>query len=55
MTSAQAELGLEDWREIDGVTAGHGGEDEWVKVWWQRKVQHSRKRVAPLLREAMRG
>lgn len=53
-TSAQAELGLEDWREIDSVTAGHESEDEWVKVWWQREVQHSRKRVAPLLREAMR-
>jgi exopolyphosphatase len=54
VASAQEELGLESWRETDSRTAGHEGEDEWVKVWWQKEVQHSRKRVAPLLREAMK-
>lgn len=59
---SKQELGLEDWnssRDNDNDGSGnsleqqHGDEEEWRKVWWQRQVQHSRKRVAPLLREAM--
>jgi exopolyphosphatase len=44
------ELGLVDWHD-DAL--GHEGSGYWRKVWWQRHVQHSRKRVAPLLRAAM--
>ncbi|KAH8732054.1 exopolyphosphatase-like protein [Phaeosphaeriaceae sp. PMI808] len=46
------ELGLEDWHGlgIAGIVCDDG---QWRKIWWQRKVQHSRKRVAPLLREAV--
>jgi exopolyphosphatase len=47
---SRAELGLEDWHDN---ALGHDGNGYWRKVWWQRHVQHSRKRVAPLLREAM--
>lgn len=45
------ELGLEEW---DGSQDVASGEDngQWRRVWWQRQVQHSRKRVAPLLRQA---
>ena len=55
VAASQEELGLEDWHGPDGgenADRGHGVE-EWRKVWWQRRVQHSRKRVAPLLREAL--
>jgi exopolyphosphatase len=48
-TNSQEELGLEEWQDSSDVA----GDDEWRKTWWQRQVQHSRKRVAPLLREAM--
>jgi exopolyphosphatase len=53
--SSRDELGLEEWNGSEGVTSvkESSGEGEWRKVWWQRQVQHSRKRVAPLLREAM--
>ncbi|EMD67119.1 hypothetical protein GGP41_007050 [Bipolaris sorokiniana] len=47
--NAREELGLEDWQGYSDLDSG----SEWRKVWWQRQVQHSRKRVAPLLREAM--
>jgi exopolyphosphatase len=47
------ELGLEKWQSGDGKYYDHDGDGYWMHVWWQRKVQHSRKRVAPLLREAM--
>ncbi|KAF2113671.1 DHHA2 domain-containing protein [Lophiotrema nucula] len=51
---ARDELGLEDWHGSGGKTKEHEGDSiEWRRVWWQRNVQHSRKRVAPLLREAM--
>lgn len=47
-----AELDLVQWqgsvKDLD-----HEGQDGWRKVWRQGAVQHSRKRVAPLLREAM--
>jgi exopolyphosphatase len=48
-TNAKDELGLEDWQGSSDIA----DDKEWRKVWWQRQVQHSRKRVAPLLREAM--
>lgn len=47
------ELGLEDWRESSGLVDGTVDAGQWKKIWWQRQVQHSRKRVAPLLRESM--
>ena len=45
------ELGLEDWDGASDVAASEGN-GQWRRVWWQRQVQHSRKRVAPLLRQA---
>ncbi|KAF1918643.1 hypothetical protein BDU57DRAFT_441186 [Ampelomyces quisqualis] len=47
------ELGLEDWHESGGVGDARPSDGQWRRVWWQRQVQHSRKRVAPLLRGAM--
>jgi exopolyphosphatase len=47
------ELGLDDWRDIPSVSDAACNEGQWRKIWWQRQVQHSRKRVAPLLRDAM--
>ena len=47
------ELGLEDWHGSSSVADATRGDGQWRKVWWQRQVQHSRKRVAPLLRETM--
>lgn len=51
--NAQDELGLEDWHDSGAKAQGHEDDGHWRQVWWQRQVQHSRKRVAPLLREAM--
>ncbi|KAF1936351.1 DHH phosphoesterase [Clathrospora elynae] len=48
-TNSRDELGLEDWQGSSDIAE----EGQWRKVWRQRHVQHSRKRVAPLLREAM--
>ncbi|KAJ9660598.1 Exopolyphosphatase [Coniosporium apollinis] len=50
---AAQELGLEDWQGSGGSLDDVEGEKQWRKVWRQREVQHSRKRVAPLLRQAM--
>ncbi|KAL6173424.1 Exopolyphosphatase [Exserohilum turcicum] len=47
--NSRDELGLEAWAGYEDVDNG----SEWRRVWWQGNVQHSRKRVAPLLREAM--
>lgn len=46
------ELGLETWGDgrLDRVEGGM-----WRRVWLQRNVAHSRKRVGPMLREAMNG
>jgi exopolyphosphatase len=48
-----SELGLIPWHgsvnDIDDE-----GQDWWRKIWRQNAVQHSRKRVGPLLREAMK-
>lgn len=49
--SSTEELGLQDWDEDTDVASADGGQ-QWRRVWWQRNVQHSRKRVAPLLRQA---
>jgi len=54
------ELGLEEWHAHASTGSrvaeeGGHGQGQWRRVWWQRQVQHSRKRVAPLLREAMGG
>lgn len=53
VTDSREELGLEDWHGPNSNAYGDDGGNEWRKVWWQRNVQHSRKRVAPLLRAAM--
>ncbi len=43
-------LGLESWK--DGQLDIEGKE-QWRKCWWQLKVEHSRKQVAPFLRATM--
>ncbi|KAI2476653.1 Exopolyphosphatase [Pyrenophora tritici-repentis] len=48
-TNSSNELGLEEWQGASDVDGGN----EWRRIWWQRQVQHSRKRVAPLLRQVM--
>lgn len=56
---ATAELGLEDLavEVLEGMPGAMRPESEgpWRKVWRQREVGKSRKRVAPLLRRAMAG
>jgi exopolyphosphatase len=49
---SREELGLEAWNGSENVASGEGN-GQWRRVWWQRQVQHSRKRVAPLLRQAV--
>lgn len=44
------ELGLEKWGN-DFLNLD--GETEWRRCWWQRKTEHSRKRVAPLMRTSL--
>lgn len=52
-TDTQVELGLADWH---GAIHLDSTEDiKWCKVWRQQNVQHSRKRVAPLLRAAVKA
>lgn len=51
--NSREELGLDDVHSLSGVVDGNRGNEQWRRIWWQRQVQHSRKRVAPLLREAM--
>jgi exopolyphosphatase len=46
---AREELGL----TTENTTPVPPGKSKWQKVWRQTQVQHSRKRVAPLLRDAM--
>lgn len=50
---AEEELGLSTWDGPSDVAEGSLGKEQWRKVWWQGEMQHSRKRVAPLLRAAM--
>jgi len=47
------ELGLQGWQGAGNMADGRLSNGQWRKIWWQGQVQHSRKRVAPLLREAM--
>lgn len=49
--NSREELGLADW-DGDAELGRSEGNGQWRRVWWQRQVQHSRKRVAPLLRQA---
>lgn len=51
---AKDELGLEPWSGLESMSTNQLVGEQRVKIWAQRNVQHSRKRVAPLLREAMR-
>ena len=44
------ELGLEKW---DDGSLDLDGEKEWRRCWWQRKTEHSRKKVAPLMRTSI--
>ncbi|OAK99971.1 DHH phosphoesterase [Phaeosphaeriaceae sp. SRC1lsM3a] len=49
--NSSEELGLENWDGSSSLVDASVGDGQWRKIWWQRQVQHSRKRVAPLLRE----
>ncbi|KAF2436775.1 DHH phosphoesterase [Tothia fuscella] len=46
------ELGLKPWSG-SGPSIDDESKSEYRKLWQQQQVQHSRKRVAPLIREAM--
>lgn len=46
-------LGLEPWNEGE-LDAPDEGKGEWRACWRQRRTEHSRKQVAPMLREAMK-
>ncbi|KAF1996960.1 exopolyphosphatase-like protein [Amniculicola lignicola CBS 123094] len=52
-SDAREELGLDDWQDAEGTAHTQDEDSQWRVIWQQRHVQHSRKRVAPLLREAM--
>ncbi|KAF2198544.1 exopolyphosphatase-like protein [Delitschia confertaspora ATCC 74209] len=52
-SNAKQELGLEDWHDSNAEVHEDDEDNHWRKLWWQRNVEHSRKRVAPMLREAM--
>lgn len=54
LVTASDELRLEDWHDSDEFVYEEQSEKCWRKVWRQRGLEHSRKRVAHLLREAMR-
>ena len=47
---AQEKLTLAEW---EGGQLDDEGEGEWRKCWYQMKVEHSRKQVAPLLRASL--
>jgi exopolyphosphatase len=46
-----AELGLSEWHGSSQVNLAN--ENCWRKIWQQHELQHSRKRVAPLLRQSL--
>ncbi|EQB54324.1 exopolyphosphatase [Colletotrichum gloeosporioides Cg-14] len=48
----KGDLGLESWGE---GRLDQPGEDEWRMAWSQGNIRHSRKQVAPMLREAIKG
>ena len=66
---AEKQLELERWEQVRGLATpdatGNGGggggdaeegeRDTEIEVWWQKRVDASRKQVAPLLRKAMDG
>ncbi|PVI04375.1 DHH phosphoesterase [Periconia macrospinosa] len=52
-SDSRDELGLEDWQGAEDEGYNSEGDGYWRHIWWQRHVQHSRKRVAPLLRAAI--
>jgi len=59
---AGEQLELEGWNHVQGLAAQsksadvkRDGEGAILEVWWQRKVDASRKQVAPLLRRAIEG
>lgn len=48
-----SELRLESWG--DGVLdENDGGKNDWRRCWVQRAVEHSRKQIAPMLRDALK-
>lgn len=49
----KSELGLETWQ--DGKLDDTSGEKEWRMCWRQNRIEHSRKKVAPLLRDSMKS
>lgn len=60
--SNEEDLGLEEWSEAgisemvgDGKSQSESGLEDAGKfeIWWQKKVDMSRKQVAPLLRKAI--
>ncbi|TVY25320.1 Exopolyphosphatase [Lachnellula hyalina] len=48
--SSRERLGLKKWNE---GRLDMDSEKEWRRCWWQQRVEHSRKQVAPLLRAAI--
>ncbi|KAI1192182.1 exopolyphosphatase-like protein [Nemania serpens] len=58
------ELGLESWGgrvldsgrdgEGEGEGEGEGGAGKWCRCWTQKAVEHSRKQIAPMLRDALK-
>jgi exopolyphosphatase len=48
--NAKKQLGL-----VTGADGAHDfvDENQWRRYWWQERVEHSRKQVAPLLRDAL--
>ncbi|KAI5868491.1 DHH phosphoesterase [Durotheca rogersii] len=55
-TACGAELGLGTWGggKLDVSGDGDGG-SSWRRCWTQARVENSRKQIAPMLREALRG
>ena len=55
-TNASGELGLQTISpDMHLWSASARADNHFMKIWQQTKTQHSRKRVAPLIRELMRG
>ena len=50
------DLKLTTWRDgkLDGRQNREADADNWRKCWNQKRTQHSRKAVAPMLRESMK-
>jgi len=47
---AEERLGLVQWKDSSLDLEAESG---WRRGWWQQKVEHSRKQVAPLLRASL--